>query len=418
MLPASPPDSAPVPMLRTDDLPDRLRAVPALAALLPALAGESGVSVVGGVPRDLLLGRAPLDVDLVVEGDAEALAARLGTRLGGVTARHERFGTATIAVGGRPVDLARARAETYARPGALPEVRAAPLAQDLARRDFTANAIAVSLDADRLGEITAVPGALADLAVGRLRVLHPASFADDPTRLLRLVRYAARLGFAPDPATEALAVEAVRSGALKTVSPARVGAEYRLLLAESDAVDALDWASRLGLVAALDLEWRWDRGESERALALLPPDGRADLLLAGALARGATPGRLAARLDALELERGDRDRILATAGADALVAPLDRAGRPSALRAVVAGAPVEAIALAGARGAAAAARRWLAELRHVGLDIGGEDLRAAGVPQGPAIGRGLAAALDRRLDGEAPDRDAQLTVALRVAREE
>ncbi len=406
-----------MPTLRTDDLNDRLRAVPALAALLPALAGESGVSVVGGVPRDLLLGGAPLDVDLVVEGDAEALAARLAARLGGVATRHERFGTATITVEGRPVDLARARAETYARPGALPDVRPATLAEDLGRRDFTVNAIALALDADRLAELAAAPGALEDLADGRLRVLHSASFGDDPTRLLRLARYAGRLRFAVEPGTERLARDAVRSGALGTVSSGRVGSEYRLLLAEPDVLAALDRASRLGLVDALDGEWGWDRAEGERALALLPADGRKDLLLAGALARRADPGRLAARLDALEFERGDRSRILAVAGADALVAPLEAAGRPSALRAAVGAAPPEAIALAGARGAAAPARRWLDELRHVGLDIGGEDLTAAGVPEGPAIGRGLATALDRRLDGEAPDRAAQLAAALQAARE-
>ena len=158
--------------------------------------------VVGGAVRDALLGRVPRELDLVVEGDAVAVARRAAERVGGTLTVHERFGTATVRTGEFAFDLATARRERYPRPGALPEVElGATIAEDLARRDFSVNAMAVSL---RDGARTDWPGAREDLDHGVLRVLHDRSFADDPTRMLRLVRYAARLGFAPDPRTAAL----------------------------------------------------------------------------------------------------------------------------------------------------------------------------------------------------------------------
>lgn len=390
--------------------------MPAVARIIPALEGEHGVHTVGGVPRELLLGRDPLDLDLVVEGDAAALAARIASRLGGEVAEHGRFGTARVVVGEQSLDIATARRESYAHPGALPDVRPATLAEDLGRRDFTVNAIAASLDEARFGDLTALPGALDDLAAGILRVLHPGAFRDDPTRLLRLARYQARLGFPPEPSTATLAHEAVAGGALTTVSGGRIGAELRLLLTERDPLAALDASSGLGLVAAIDPAWSWDRETAERALRLLPPDARADLLLLGSLAAESAVPALAARLDALELERAERDCVFAVADAASLARALGAARRPSEIRGVVAGAPPEAVALAGAFGAEEAAARWLGGLRLVRPALGGADLIAAGVPEGPAVGRGLQAALDAALDGTAPDRETQLAIALRAAR--
>src|SRR4051794_20899435 len=181
---------------------DPLRAAPGAAIVLAAVAGEAGVYVVGGAVRDALRGQVPRELDLVVEGDAVAVARRAAERVGGTLTVHERFGTATVRTGNFAFDLAGARRETYARPGALPDVQlGATLREDLARRDFTVNALAVSLGD---GTLTAWPGARADLEAGVLRVLHDGSFADDPTRMLRLVRYAARLGFAAGPHTAAL----------------------------------------------------------------------------------------------------------------------------------------------------------------------------------------------------------------------
>ena len=173
-----------------------------------------------------------MDLDLVVEGDAAAFASSLGGEL----KVHDRFGTSTVTLDGFSYDIARARRETYAHPGALPDVAPAPLAEDLERRDFTVNTLALALAGDRAGELTSVPTALEDLDARRLRVLHDHSFIDDPTRLFRLVRYATRLGFEIEPHTRALADRAIAGGALRTVSGPRVGAELRLLAREPNPV--------------------------------------------------------------------------------------------------------------------------------------------------------------------------------------
>src|SRR5215210_94617 len=210
-----------------DDLLERLRDLPGAAPVFDALADVPGVWVVGGAVRDALLGRHPRDLDLVVEGDAAAAARRLGED----PVLHDRFGTAT-ALG--EVNVAASRRERYERPGALPEVKlGVPIREDLARRDFSVNAIAVRL-AD--GALETHPGALEDLEARRLRALHERSFLDDPTRLLRLVRYAARLRFQIEEDTRAWTFAAVAAGALDTVSPPRLGAELRLLLGEPQPI--------------------------------------------------------------------------------------------------------------------------------------------------------------------------------------
>jgi len=388
-----------------EDLLERLTRLPCGRRLLAAAAGHDGVHLVGGAVRDLLLGREPRELDVVVEGDVAPIARRLGA---GATI-HERFGTATVEAGGCRFDLASARAESYARPGALPDIRPAGIDEDLRRRDVTVNALALDL---RGGALRAVEHAREDLAARRLRVLHGASFGDDPTRLWRIARYAARLGFELEEHTAALAAAAVATGALATVSGVRIGNELRLALAEPDPMAALEAAAGLGLAPWLTV----DRELAGAALGLLPPgEGRADLVVLAA---------------SLTLPAGDADMLLAELGFSAAeravvracarapelaAAMIDEAPRPSALARLLRGLPVEAVALAGAQGAGGPARRWLEDLRHVALAISGDDLLAAGVPRGREIGLRLAAALDLRLDGElAGGRDAELAAALQA----
>lgn len=384
---------------------DRLRAAPAARPVLAALEPESGVWVVGGAVRDVALGRAPAELDVVVEGDAAAVARRAAARLGGEAVVHARFGTATVRARGAAFDLAGTRAEAYPRPGALPEVRlGVPLAQDLARRDFTVNTLAV---APGDGREASWAGAREDLDAGVLRVLHPGSFADDPTRLLRLARYQGRLGFAPDPRTTTLARDAVAGGALATVSGARLGAELRRLAREPQPAG---WAALAasGAGAALLGDFAVDEAFLRRALGECPPDARADLLGLAAVWR-ADPGRLAA----LAFTAPERAVLLACSRWPEVVAALGATRSPSDVRRVLRTAPPELAALAAA-GGAGAARRWLAEWRHARPAVDGRDLLAAGL-RGPAIGAGLEAATDALLDGRAPDRDAQLGAALAAA---
>ena len=264
---------------------------------------------------------------------------------------------------------------------------------------MTVNAIAVRL-AD--GAVQAWPGALDDLRDGVLRVLHERSFLDDPTRVWRLARYAARLGFAADPATAALAV-AAGPGA---VSGERLGNEVRLALAEPDPCAVFERLMELN-ARALPEGFVARPPAAATALELLPPDGRPDLTVLAACCAGMDADLLARWLDHLEFPAGDRD-VVAAASRWVTGAPLRAASSPSAIARAARGAPVEAVALAGGDNA----RAWIDELRHVRAAISGEDLLAAGVPEGPEVGERLRRALDARLDGVAVGREAELAVAL------
>jgi tRNA nucleotidyltransferase (CCA-adding enzyme) len=257
-------------------------------------------------------------------------------------------------------------------------------------------------------------------------VLHERSFHDDPTRLLRLGRYVARLGFEVEEQTALLAQEALRAGALGSVSGARVAAELWLATGEPAPERAFAALGELGVLQALSLPAPFDAPLRRRARELLPPDGDAAVLdmavLFGPAGAGGGEARRAAGelMVRLEFLADTRERVLAGAfDASALAAGIARAERPSQLRALLAGRPVEAIAIAGALGARSSpevgerARRWLAELREVRLQIGGADLLAAGLSQGPEIGRRLERVLDLRLDGElGGGREAELRAAL------
>ncbi len=383
--------------MATPDLLDRLQALPGVAAV----AGEPGVHAVGGAVRDLLLGREPHEVDLVVEGDAVALARRLG---GAVTA-HPRFGTATVRLGEDVFDLTSARRERYPRPGALPEVElGATIDDDLRRRDFSVNALAVSL-AD--GSLTAVPGALDDLQAGRLRVLHGGSFPDDPTRLLRLARYAGRLGFAPEGRTARLAAEAVRGGAVGTITPERMGAELRRLLREPQPAALLALPAGLG-EALLGAGFRVDAELVRAAETLCPPDARADLAALGACV--GEVDEVGGRLRRLGFEAHDAGVVGAVSRWGAVRLP----ATPGEADAILGRRPVEVAVVAAARGDDAA-RRWLETDRHRALAIDGDDLVAAGLA-GRAVGVALRAARVAMLDGSAPDRSEQLSAALAAGR--
>ncbi|HEY4096277.1 MAG TPA: hypothetical protein VGM33_12225 [Baekduia sp.] len=374
---------------------DALRALPCGARLLDVLGRHDGAWVVGGSVRDALLGRfgpaSVVDLDVVVEGDPAPVAEALGE----VVAFHERFGTYLVVADDCCYDVVRARAERYAMPGALPDVVPSGLEDDLLRRDFTVNALALNA----AGVLHAAPAALEDLEAGRLRVLHALSFRDDPTRLWRLVRYAVRLGFVPEPGTERVAVEAVRAGALETVSGDRLGTELRLALGEPDPLAVLHAAQNLGIVDGLDLDPALVGG----ALALLPAGARADLTLLGATI---PEGAWAERYGFPAAEQRILDRCAA-------LAPVLPGAPPSEVVARLRGEPVEAVAVAGAKGDAETAGLYLHVWRHVALEIDGNDLIAAGIAPGPDLGRRLAFALARRLDGElAPGPEAELAAAL------
>jgi tRNA nucleotidyltransferase (CCA-adding enzyme) len=234
-----------------EELRERIRAHPGMERLLPALAGLPPVYLVGGAVRDLLLGQPVVDVDLAVEGDGPRTARELAVRLDGDALPHERFGTASVRAGTLAFDIAATRSETYPEPGALPVTSAAGLDEDLGRRDFAINAMAAALQGDELGHLHDPHGGSADLDARVVRVLHDRSFIDDPTRLLRAVRYEVRLDFKMDEPTAELAREAARRNALATVSGPRIRDELLDLLAEHAAPRGVGRLMELGLLETL-----------------------------------------------------------------------------------------------------------------------------------------------------------------------
>jgi tRNA nucleotidyltransferase (CCA-adding enzyme) len=404
------------------DLLELMARAPGAPAVLDALGTEPGVHVVGGAVRDALLGAVPRELDVVVEGDAAPVARRAALRLGGVVVVHDRFGTATVRSRAATFDVVSARTEAYARPGALPDVTpGASIEQDLARRDFTVNAIALRL-AD--GALSEWPGARDDLAAGVLRVLHERSFEDDPTRLLRMARYAARLGFEPDPQTDALAAAAT----VETVSGGRLGSELRLLLREPQPA-ALLALERHGLGrAVVHPEFRATPELLERVLALCPADARCDLAAFAATLVGARSRQeLQGALDRLEFDGRARGIVVKAAGGahflcDALEpddpALGDRTPTDADLWRMLHRHAPEAVAVAGALcpgEAEEAAVRWLIDVRHHRLAITGDDFVAAGLT-GPAVGDALEAAQLAALAGEAPGAAEQLAAGLAAVR--
>jgi tRNA nucleotidyltransferase (CCA-adding enzyme) len=355
-----------------------------------AVAADDPVYVVGGAVRDLLLGRGRADLDLVVVGDAFALA----TRLGAEPVEHERFGTAKVGLDGHELDLATARTETYAHPGALPDVApASGIEEDLGRRDFTINAMAIPLGAES-GLIDPHRGQR-DLEDGALRVLHAGSFVDDPTRAIRAARYAARLGFGPEPETAAL----LRATDLGTVSTDRRRAELLRLAGEDSGPRGLALLADWGLIEPRE-------GGPELAVRV------AQLLAPG----GADGSTTQAWSETAPRAESVLRAALGPAGDEAALAA-ERAPRPSRGYALARGRDPVELVLARALGA-----EWLdafvAKWSAVELEIDGSDLIAAGVPEGPAVGRGLLAAREAKLDGEIAGRAQELAAAVRAAQAE
>lgn len=402
---------------------EALQAMTGAALLIDVFADQEGVYLVGGAVRDLLLGSAQFDLDVLVEGDALAAAERLVAAHDGAVTSHERFLTANYrsADGALKIDFARARSERYGEPGALPDVSPAELELDLARRDFTVNALAVALWRDALGKVFEFPGASEDLKARVLRVTHDQSFHDDPTRLLRLLRYGARLGFSADPHTEQLAREAVKAGVVSRVGGSRIRDELLDLLGERLAVVAIEAMAALGLDQALNPNFVADEYVAARVLAENCEGSRQDLLLLAACSRSMDDAQLTEWLEFLKLRRAQIALVSeAVKRAPTLLADVATAEQPSELDALLRPLKSEtillAIALPGAdRASAAKAREWLDSRRDCALEVSGADLRAAGVPEGPLIGRALAETLAAALDGKIGGRAEQLAHAIAVA---
>lgn len=378
-------------------------------------AGDQGWTcyLVAGYIRDALLARAAYDVDVSVEGDAAEIATDLADEAGLQIQIYEKFGTATLALAeGLHLDVVTARKESYPQPGALPHVEAGTIMDDLARRDFTINALALPVLPGRFGNLLDPHGGVQDMQARLIRVLHSQSFRDDPTRIFRAVKLARRLGFKIERDTLELILQAVRDNALGTVSIDRIMRELWLILDEAEADAVLADLDRLGVLAAIhpSLSWHYEPGK-------MRPGERADA--SREMRRNAYLATIAAEFasDPHEAELLARwlhlptpaVRLMRDAAKLAQVWPRlsNEELRPSQvyrmLHELEPGA-VEAYgqvdALAQDATAWARLQHYLQTTRHTRAQIGGDFIKGLGVEPGPIYKEATAALLDALLDGE------------------
>jgi tRNA nucleotidyltransferase (CCA-adding enzyme) len=387
---------------------DHLRAALAepdwiLLQRLAEIAVRAGMSlyIVGGPVRDCLLRRVVTDLDLTTEGDAHRLARMMARELGGAWEKFDRFGTAKLLLPGRdrPIDLATTRTETYAYPGALPDVTRGTLEADLIRRDFTFNAMAIRLDGAQPGTLIDRHGGESDLAAGTLRVLHDRSFEDDPTRLFRGVRFEQRFNFAFAAGTLALVAPALP--VIDRVSGDRIRHELEWIFHEAQPLQALARLDELGILRQIDPDLQVDGWIAERFQAHAAPFDPfacwvwlACRLSASSLTRFSQRVNLA-RADAIDLAqvRALRD------AAESLERLSSRSSIYRALAAYHDRSLRAALTVIDPPAARAAVALYLHELREVQPILDGTRLQELGVPRGPLIGRILDEVHAAVLDG-------------------
>ena len=368
--------------------------------------------LVGGAVRDLLMGQTIMDLDLVVEGDAGLLATALAEALAGEVLARSQFGTARLRVLGQRIDVVTARRETYRRHGALPTVQPGTMDDDLGRRDFTINAMALRLEPEPVQLLDPTDGQR-DIQGKLVRVLHPASFQDDATRILRAVRYERRLGFRLEVDTETLLRRDL--GMLDTIGGDRLRRELDLIFHEEQARPMLLRVTDLGVLTALfsplpdalALEQRLSRfaladgmAQPHHYLALLAYSLRRDQAEAF-VRRLNMPATWARVVWDVALARDATDSLAAEASPVIVFRLLNELG----LEAVQVAA-----ALASSEGARNNLQRYLQEWRHVRPLLNGRDLVRLGVPLGPQVGEMLEALRYARLEGRVSTREQEETL--------
>jgi len=399
---------------------------------------------VGGLVRDLLLGSPVVDVDLVIEGDAIALARRMAARLGGRVRTHRQFGTAkwllsprvwrevatqVQATEGKAVgdwgaveelpaslDFVTARTEFYTHPTALPEVARSSIKQDLHRRDFTINTLAIRLDPDHWGELLDFYGGEADLRDGVIRVLHSLSFVDDPTRMLRAARFETRLGFRLDPRSQELIASALPL--LKRVTGGRIRHELALIFREVEPEQVLCRLEELGVLAQIHPRLRCDSWLRAKCRALreeldlevwgLDPDDVSFRYLA-LLAYRLTGEEVEELIGRLKVARAEAEDLRLLCALKQALPQVSRSRRASVLYRLLQPYPARVLALAWVATDSGRLRkkllRYQTEWRLIEPDLTGDDLKAMGLKPSPLFGRLLEALRDARLDGKVSTRD-------------
>ncbi len=377
----------------------QLRGIAAVAEIHGARA-----YLVGGAVRDALLGIPVTDIDIAVVGMTSGLPRGVARALNGRVVAHSQFNTFSLTASGRHIDLAMARHESYAHPGALPTVTPGTLRQDLARRDFTINAMAVSLGEDSFGELLDPSDGQSDLRTGTVRVLHDNSFRDDATRILRAARYAVRLRFAIEANTESLLRR--DSTYLDTISAARLRDEFERVLQESGAASTLDMLQHLGALKsvypaitptpaqlrALHIVRDYEQIDSVAASLSILVDKLTEVDRDGFVERLAMNARWRRVIEDTALLQGKLREG----------PPITNETPRSEVYTLLHGLEEAAILGCALRSSSTTIRRllllYISELRDVRPLLNGSDLLALGVPTGPEVGKLLNDLLIARLD--------------------
>lgn len=390
-------------------LPEELADFLQVAGRTARSRGQS-LYLVGGVVRDLLLKRANFDLDLVVEGDAIRLARELADIRKGKITTHPRFGTATLQWGEWSVDLVTARSETYAEPGALPTVKSGTIKDDVARRDFTINAMAVELNPERYGRLLDLYGGSSDLKHKLIRVLHEKSFVDDATRIWRAIRYEQRLDFLIESDTLALLKQGVNY--LDTISGDRIRHELELILGEEDPEKSLRRADELRalvkLCPALRVgNWLVSRLEQARKLSL--PDKPSLGIYLSLVTYSLTAEEVEDLISYLRLRKSVARVLRDTIDLKGRLHLLDSPEITlSGVYCVLHDYSLTAVNASWLASESANVREriklFLHKLRYVKPALTGEDLVRMGVTPGPRIGEILNLLRNARLDGKVSSR--------------
>ncbi|MFB3040383.1 MAG: CCA tRNA nucleotidyltransferase [Candidatus Poribacteria bacterium] len=370
------------------------------------------IYVVGGFVRDLLLRRENLDLDIVIEGDAIAFAQYLTDKWDGRLQSYRKFGTATVTrADGFKIDFVSARSETYERPAALPLVRWGTIEDDLHRRDFSMNALAMDLNPDRFGALVDCTDGLKDLRAGNIRVLHNQSFINDPTRIFRAIRYEQRYGFQIVENDQTLIREAICQGVLEFVSGQRIRNEIDCIQAEETVPRTVQRLREFDLFRAIQPKWnvpvdfaaRWNaaRKAIDWASKYLSEDkinidAMLWMTLLGCLhATEAVSNRL-------ELKNQLRSKLIAKESLCETLDQLNPDSKPSEVYMLLKPYPLEALVftLMQVDWQTENIKNYLIKLRHVQPLISGDDLIQLGLKPGRCFTDLLWKAFSAQLDGK------------------
>ncbi|OQY97053.1 MAG: hypothetical protein B6D41_04380 [Chloroflexi bacterium UTCFX4] len=361
--------------------------------------------LVGGFVRDLLIGEANLDLDLVIEGDAIQLAQYLAKEHGGRVHTHARFGTAIWLPDENEklhLDFATARTEFYEFPSALPDVERSSIKLDLHRRDFTINAMALCLDPERYGALLDPYGGEQDLMRGLIRVLHNLSFIEDPTRILRAVRFEQRFGFQLEPRTAQL-IDDTRN-LLHQVSGQRLRHELDLIFLEHEPERALTRLQALGMLSHIHSALQADAWLTEKFRALRASHAPTPLLYLGVLAYRLRISDARALSKRLKLSNDENEILEQVVKLHSLERQLNNPNlAPSRIVEWLEHFDDAALAVFAIATDLASARNYVdcyrAEWRQIHATLNGNDLKALGLEPGPVFKEILTALRAQRLDG-------------------